>query len=65
MKLVYQNLNALITLENNITKIHGLLTPQSEIQFNIEDAIIDCLSKVDKDGKLCVYHQFDILFPQN
>jgi len=57
------NLNALITLENNITKIHGL-TPQSEIQFNIEDSIIDCLSKVDKDGKMCVYHPYNILLPQ-
>jgi hypothetical protein len=58
------NLNALITLENDITKIQGL-TPQSEIQFNIENSIIDCLSKVDKDGKLCVYHPYNILLPQN
>jgi hypothetical protein len=57
------NLNALITLEDDITKIHGL-TPQSEIQFNIEDSIIDCLSKVDKDGKMCVYHPYNILLPQ-
>ncbi len=30
------NWNELISLENDITKIHGL-TPQSGIQFNIED----------------------------
>jgi hypothetical protein len=58
------DLNALITLENDITKIQGL-TPQSEIQFNRENSIIDCLSKVDKDGKLCVYHPYKILLPQN
>ncbi len=57
------NLNALITLENDITKIHGL-TPQSEIQFNIEGTIIDCLSKVDSNGKLCVYHPYNVLLPQ-
>jgi hypothetical protein len=57
------NLNELITLENDMTKIHGL-TPQSEIQFNIEDSIIDCFSKVDKDGKMCVYHPYNILLPQ-
>jgi hypothetical protein len=57
------NLNALITLENDITKIQGL-TPQSEIQFNIENSIIDCLSKVDKDGKLCVYHPYKFFYLQ-
>jgi len=58
------DLNALITLENDITKIQGLI-PQSEMQFNIENSIIFCLSKVDKDGKLCVYHPYKILLPQN
>ncbi len=26
-------------------------------------SVIDCLSKVDKDGKLCVYHPINVLLP--
>ena len=33
------------------------------VQFNTVAAIIDCLSKVDKDGKLCVYHPINVLLP--
>ena len=56
------NANALVTLENDSTIIHGI-TPNSEIQFNTVSSIIDCLSKVDKDGKLCVYHPINVLLP--
>ena len=43
------NANALVTLVNDTTIVHGI-NAASEIQFNTVAAIIDCLSKVDKDG---------------
>ena len=33
------------------------------MQFNIIGSVIDCLRKVDKDGKLCVYHPINVLLP--
>jgi hypothetical protein len=56
------NLNALVTLVNDTTIIHGI-TSLSEIQFNIIGSVIDCLSKVDKDGKLCVYYPINVFLP--
>jgi hypothetical protein len=56
------NTNALVTRVNDTTIIHGI-TSLSEIQFNRIGSIIDCLSKVDKDGRLCVYHPIHVLLP--
>ena len=56
------NPNALITLEDDSTVIHGIL-PISEIKFKNPSLIIDCFSKVDKDGKINVYHPPNILLP--
>ncbi len=54
--------DALVTRVNDTTIIHGI-TSLSEIQFNMIGSVIDCLSKVDKDGKLCVYHTINVLLP--
>jgi hypothetical protein len=46
----------------NTTIIHDI-TSLSEIQFNIIGSVIDCISKIDKDGKLCGYHTINVLLP--
>jgi hypothetical protein len=56
------NPNVLVTLVNHTTIIHGI-TSLSEIQFYITGSVIDCSSKVDKDGELCVYHPINVLLP--
>ncbi len=50
----------MITLENDVTVIHGIL-PDSEIQFRTVSSVIDCYKKIDKDGILIVYHPPNVL----
>ena len=56
------NPNALITLEDDVTAIHGIL-PNSEIQFKTVSSIIDCFTKIDKYGILNIYHPPNVLLP--
>jgi len=68
------NANALITQESTTysTLVHGVY-PGSEIKFNtvlsINNAFTqgtgtEYLTKIDSNGKLCVYHPYNILLPQ-
>ncbi len=56
------NPNALITLEDDSTIIHGILS-SSEIKFKMVSSIIDCFTKIDNPGELNVYHPYNVLLP--
>ena len=49
-------------MEKILICMYGILE-NSEIQFKTISSDIDCYTKIDKDGKLNVYHPANVLLP--